>query len=114
MIAILSLQTILLLASAGAAWLSNAGHLWASVAMGIGLIELNLLFLVFVWSLILRKKLIALVVSLIVLKYAFLGYLIYKILQDPTVHQLGFVAGLSSLLFTLLMYVAGRAIKPKA
>ena len=78
-----------------------------SYLFGSGLVLANLLILTLAWSLILRKKLVALAVTVIVFKYAILGVIIYRLLQDSMITALGFCVGLSTLMVTALIYAGG-------
>ena len=86
----------------------NARQCAASYAMGSALILINLIFLTWVWSNILKKKFIALSVSLIVLKYALLGIVIYKIISDRETDLAWFSVGLGSLIISILLFALGK------
>lgn len=62
------------------------------------------------FQLILRKKLVALGVFLIVIKYSILGTIIYLILQEPGSQIPWFFAGLAALVVTGLL---STIVKPK-
>jgi uncharacterized membrane protein len=110
MIFLLMIQALIVLLSLAGAHLpflaADARQNSLSLAMGSGLIFSNLAFVTWVWWNVLRKKLIALSVSLIVLKYAFLGYLIVQILNDSRTQPVWFSLGLGTLLVSILIYTA--------
>src|SRR5690606_27943129 len=73
-----------------------------SVAWGALLMGLNLLALIWAWDRIFIKKSIALATGVIVLKYAFLGVLVYLTVVQQWADVLGFIIGLSTVLPTVL------------
>ena len=86
----------------------------ASFAAGSGLILLNIFSLVFTWSRVIQKKLVALSLVIIVFKYAILGFIIYKLLGTQWLHQGFFCVGLGSLVVTTLIYgIAVAFLAPK-
>ncbi|GIL17194.1 MAG: hypothetical protein BroJett040_09450 [Oligoflexia bacterium] len=64
------------------------------------LVLLNLSAHGLIWSWIVRKKLIALAVSLIVFKYAIFGVIIFLLVRSNQVDPLWFSLGVGSLLIT--------------
>lgn len=84
--------------------LSNSPHNGLSFLVGGLLIFVNFVFLSSGWSLIFKKKLIALAVLLIVIKYAILGIIIYHAVRDSWVEPVWFALGISSFVATILVY----------
>jgi len=101
---LLKIQAALLLIGLLTALVPNARQCALSFSLGAGLMTLNIGFLAWAWSNILQKKLIALSVSLIVLKYALLGIVIYQILLDGNTQPGWFSVGLGSLLVSISLY----------
>lgn len=60
--------------------------------------------LAFAWSLIFKKKLIALAISLIVFKYAILGLIIYQLIKVTKVDLFWFSMGVASFAVSALVY----------
>lgn len=81
-----------------------AAHQWLSLLLGVGTILLNFLLLAWGWSLIFKKKLIALAVGIIVFKYAILGIIIYRIVNEPWFQPLWFSLGIASFVISALIY----------
>lgn len=80
-----------------------------SFLCGSILIFLNLFILFWVWSRILSKKLIALAVSVIVIKYAIFGLIIYVVLKNPAIQPLWFSVGIGTILVTSLLTALDHA-----
>jgi hypothetical protein len=75
----------------------------ASFLLGGLLVAINLVLHVFVWTyLIVKKKLIAFAISIIVFKYAIFGAIIYNILKTSWVDPLYFSAGIGTLVISSL------------
>lgn len=73
-----------------------------SFAAGASLAMLNLIALVFTWTHILKKKLVALSIGVIVFKFAILGWIIYRVVTGE-IFQVGwFSAGLALVVLTAL------------
>ncbi|MBX3040302.1 MAG: hypothetical protein KF789_06295 [Bdellovibrionaceae bacterium] len=68
----------------------------------------NFVLLASGWYLIFQKKLIALAVFLIVIKYAILGIIIYRAVRDSWVEPVWFAMGISSFVATVLVYTQRR------
>lgn len=84
-------------------------HGWrvaASFGLGALVILVNVALMAWAWNRILRKKLVALALSLIVFKYAILGAILYQILKTPWVSALWFCAGIG----TLMLAAMGAAL----
>ncbi len=62
----------------------------------------NLFGLYVVWTRIFAKKSVAIAVLGILVKYAVLGYFFWAMSNSSWIHPLGFVLGLSTLLFAIL------------
>jgi hypothetical protein len=101
---VVSIQLILLVAGGAALALGVSTQAAISYLLGAALIFFNLVLLIWVWSQILKKKFIALNVSIIVFKYAIFGFIIYKILSSPNIDNVWFSVGLSTMLPTVLIY----------
>lgn len=71
-------------------------------AAGAGVSFLNVLVLVSTWSRILAKKSVALSVGVIVFKFAILGWIIYEVVTEKTVHVGWFSAGLGLVILSTL------------
>ena len=66
-----------------------------SCVLGSLVSGINLLLLYWSWRSIFRKKSIAIAVSVIVIKYALLGYLLYYLVANEKVSVLGLLVGFS-------------------
>lgn len=77
----------------------------ASFSLGAIFVWFNVLSWAFLISRILKKKLIALSATIIVFKYAILGFLLYKLLTMPWLDRIWFSLGLGSLIVSSLLYV---------
>jgi hypothetical protein len=98
------IQLILLVAGGAALALGISTQAAISYLLGAVLIFFNLVLLIWVWSQILKKKFIALNVSIIVFKYAIFGFILYKILGHPNIDNVWLSVGLSTMLPTVLIY----------
>jgi hypothetical protein len=78
----------------------------ASFAIGGVFVLVNVLSWAFLVSRILKKKLIALSVTIIVFKYAILGVILYKLLTLDWLDRVWFSVGLGSLLVSTLLFVS--------
>ena len=78
----------------------------ASYAAGAGLVLLNVISMGLLWFHVIRKKLIALSLSIIVFKYPILGIIIYKLLSFTWINRVWFSVGLASLVVTALFFAA--------
>ncbi|MCB0420706.1 MAG: hypothetical protein KDD61_06905 [Bdellovibrionales bacterium] len=63
----------------------------------------NILLLGWAWRRIFIKKSIALAASVIVIKYAIIGLMIFHLVQRSSFEVLGFILGLTSVILSLLM-----------
>lgn len=70
-----------------------------SCLFGGAVMLLNLLGLWIVWKFIFSKKSIALAVLIIIFKYVILGLILWNLNQIQWMRPIGFVVGLSSLMF---------------
>lgn len=100
----LLLQFLLCILGGGLIYLFNGSDGAASYLSGSFLIFLNVVSLATAWSLISRKKLVAVSVSIIVFKYAILGVIIYRLLKMPWLNPVWMSVGLSSLMVTTLLF----------
>jgi|GEM_PF-6608373 len=80
---------------------SHSTSLVFSWLLGGLMMNLNLQALSWAWSLIFQKKLIALAVSIIVIKYAILAGILFSSLSQAWFHALAFGAGIASLMIVL-------------
>lgn len=74
-----------------------------SFLSGSLLIFANLAILFWVWQRIISKKLIALAVGVIVIKYAIFGVIIYLILKNPNIQPVWFSIGISMIIVTSIL-----------
>lgn len=79
-------------------------HQLTGAILGAALMGINLLTIVWVWQRIFQKKSIALAASVIVIKYAILGAIIYFVLKDGKIDPIRFIVGLSSILPTMIFF----------
>lgn len=86
-------------------------HKFASYAIGWLVGTLNLLLIWIFWDLAFKKKFIALLVLIIVLKYAFLAVLIYKLTTLSWLDPLVLAAGLLSLVGTVTVFSLVRPLR---
>lgn len=95
----------LLVSVLGAAALAHLAGAPAAKAYGLGagLMLLNLVGLVLSWPWILAKKLVALSVGVIVLKFAILGSIVYVAVIKHAVHLGWFAAGLATVVLTIVV-----------
>ncbi len=80
-----------------------------SFAVGAALSLINVILLNFSWKSILRKKRIALSVGVIVIKYAILGFIIYKIASKPLLLLNWFCFGLGIIVLSALITAVNEA-----
>lgn len=78
-------------------------HSIISFLCGFALMGINVALMVFYWSLIFRKKFIALSISVIVFKYAFLGVMIYFAILEGWVTPLAFSLGIGMIVPSALI-----------
>ena len=76
-----------------------------SSLIGSGVMLVNLIGIWFFWKLVFLKKSIALAVVVIIFKYLILGLILWKFFETDWLNPVGFVAGLSSLLFGVISSV---------
>lgn len=99
-----SVQTALLIAGAALLWIFSTPQNTASYAAGSAVVLLNFVFLSTGWSLIFRKKWVAVAVAIIVIKYAILGVLLYSLIHQPWLDLLWFAVGVASFVGTALIF----------
>ena len=85
-----------------------------SYVTGASLILVNISLLAWTWSKILNKKLVALAVSIIVIKYAIYAVIIYKIVSLAYINKTWFVLGLGTLMPSVLIFAFLNAIKSRS
>lgn len=83
--------------------LIDSMHLAISVGLGAAVMILDFALMAWTWSMIGRKKLIALSLLIIVSKYTILAVLLYKIMSLSWIKPVGFLIGIS--LFVLATVV---------
>ena len=66
---------------------------------------INLIGIWFFWKLVFLKKSIAFVVLVIIFKYLILGVILWNLTQAPWFQPIGFLIGLSALLFGMVLSV---------
>jgi hypothetical protein len=88
-------------ASALLVFVSSAAS--ASFILGCALMMLNVAALHFAWSRILAKKQVALPVGVIVIKYAILGFIIYRVSTGNLLPVAWFAAGFSLVLVSAVV-----------
>ncbi len=107
-----------LLGAAGTVILAyGAGEVAAKgFALGAGVSWFNLLSLVLTWPWILAKKLVALSVGVIVLKFAILGSIVYVTVFSRAVDLGWFAAGLTTVVVSVVVtaFVVSRESPEKA
>ncbi|MBO9668291.1 MAG: hypothetical protein J7501_15935 [Bdellovibrio sp.] len=81
-----------------------------SFLVGSGLILLSFFLLGIGWSLIFKKKLIALAVGIIVFKYAILGIIIFTIVKRPWFDPLWFAMGVASFVLSAIFYAVMQSL----
>ena len=72
-----------------------------SWVIGGAIVNLNLMAISWAWKQILEKKLVALAVSLIVIKYAFIAGVLYVFVEQSWFKGLAFGAGIGSFIVVL-------------
>ncbi|MCC7404672.1 MAG: hypothetical protein IT288_09775 [Bdellovibrionales bacterium] len=97
--------------------LNNATQKVPAVVLGSGLMGLNWILLIWSWHQIFHKKSIALGVSVIVIKYAILGLILYQVITSGRWDVAGFLVGISTAVVTAVAFTLGgrliEAIKKK-
>lgn len=79
-------------------YVSSSEMAW-SCLFGAAVMLLNLLGLWILWKFIFSKKSIALAVLVIIFKYLILGLILWNLNQIQWMRPIGFISGLSSLMF---------------
>jgi len=85
-------------------WLFEHPQFVSSFAAGGALVTANFVLLGSTLNFIFKKKLIALMVLVIVFKYAILGIIIYLLVKQSWLIPLWFAAGVSSMMIGSLIY----------
>lgn len=92
-----------LLLAAGV-YLKSGGNSCFSFVLGSGVIFFNFLALIYAWPRILvkktNKKMIALPIVVIVIKFAILGYIVHEVVTSEVVNVWWFMAGLAVVLLS--------------
>ncbi|MBC7421091.1 MAG: hypothetical protein H7328_10220 [Bdellovibrio sp.] len=76
-----------------------------SCALGASVMLINLVGIWFGWKLVFLKKSIALAVLVIIFKYLILGLILWNFTQYQWLQPIGFIVGLSSLMFGVISSV---------
>lgn len=85
-------------------WRFSSPESLYSFELGAVLIIGNFIFLAAGWNLILQQKLVALATTIIVIKYAILGFIIYECLRWPWTRPLWLSLGVASFILTSLVF----------
>lgn len=83
-------------------WLLNSSFALSFMVGGLAMLA-NVVGLSFIWRLIFYKKSIALAVFIIIFKYLILGMILWSFASVKWLSPIGFVCGLSALLFSVLL-----------
>lgn len=78
-----------------------------AVVLGSGLMGTNWVLLIWSWRQIFLKKSIALGVSVIVIKYAILGLILYHVITSERWDVAGFLIGISTAVLTAVAFALG-------
>lgn len=101
---VLLFQILITLLGSLLLWAFSRPDLIASYAVGSALVAGNFLLLGTLINFIFKKKLIALMVLVIVFKYAILGIIIYLLVKQSWLVPLWFAAGVSSMMMGSVLY----------
>lgn len=85
-----------------------------SSVVGSAVMLVNLFGIWFAWKLVFLKKSIALAVVIIVIKYVILGLFLWNFAKYKWLQPVGFIIGLSTLLFGLVSSIFLKKDKPHA
>lgn len=102
-------QAVLMVAGCAALYALSTPFAALSYLTGSGVVFMNFVFLAIGWTLIFRKKLVALAGSLIVIKYAILGLLLYYVIHQPWLDLVWFAVGVASFMGAALNYAFAYA-----
>ncbi|MCB0384758.1 MAG: hypothetical protein KDD43_05135 [Bdellovibrionales bacterium] len=95
----------------GLCLLFDASQKVPGVVLGSGLMGVNWVLLIWSWRQIFLKKSIALGVSVIVIKYAILGLILYHVVTSGSWDVAGFLIGISTAIVTAIAFaLGGRAL----
>lgn len=78
---------------------------------GSALLFSSFLFYSIGWSLIFKKKLVALAIAIIVFKYAIFGIIIYTVVNQTWFAPLWFVAGVSTFIIPAISFAVCESLK---
>ena len=81
-----------------------------SLYLGLLVSICNFYLILWAWSRIFLKKRIALAISVIVIKYAILGIIIYKIVSLKTYEIASFLIGMMSIILMIICYAVLQKI----
>ena len=81
-----------------------------SFLIGAAVIMLAVGLLTAGYSLIFKKKLVALAIGIIVFKYAILGIIIFQLVKKPWLSPLWFCLGIASFALTAVIYSLSEAL----
>lgn len=87
-----------------------ATHKIPSIVIGSGVMVFCWIMLIWSWSEIIQKKSIALGVSIIVIKYAILGLILFLVVTNDKCDMAGFLVGISTTVVTVIGYAASEKV----
>lgn len=87
-----------------------ASHKIPSIVLGSGVMVFCWIMLIWSWSEIIQKKSIALGVSIIVIKYAILGLILFLVVTNDKCDMAGFLVGISTTVVTVVGYAASERV----
>ncbi|MBK7845291.1 MAG: hypothetical protein IPJ71_16685 [Bdellovibrionales bacterium] len=104
----LALQTLSTLIAISGVVIFDVSHKIPSVILGSGVMLFCWIMLMWSWSEIIQKKSIALGVSIIVIKYAILGLILFLVVTNNKCDIAGFLVGISTTVVTAIGYAASE------
>lgn len=108
-IAIISL--LMALMSSGLSWLFLGYNLAITAFIGHFLLVVNLLGMYLIWSVLVKKKSIALGVGLILFKYPILGYVVVKLAKQNWFNSFGVFLGFFTFLLSIVLVTVLKHFK---
>ena len=75
-------------------YLSSFSLNWQSIGRGVFISACNFYVILWAWSRIFFKKKFAFALSLIVIKYLLVIFIIYKVISNPNTNEISFILGL--------------------
>lgn len=101
---VLIFQSLIIAIGGALLYFTDARHGVSSYLIGGLIVMANFVLLGLGWSLVFRKKLIALSVLIIVFKYAILGVIIYHFVKQSWLQPFWFAAGVAGMMVASLIY----------